>query len=222
MTRRIALSFVLLVFAFVIQGLYLRGFSAQDQVKLQKPLARFDVDFGDWKGMHIELDDRIVEEAGVTEYVNAVYSKRSANAWFYVGYYDGSTMGSIHQPELCFPGNGWESGDRSTLDVATGTDDVATFNSVLFRKGARARLAAYAFFYEGRFHADQSVVESGRVFGSRHFAVVTVALEFFGPVEAATENIEDLLERAVPRLLDYLPKSEESHDFDAEKIKEND
>ena len=221
MTRRIFVSFGMLVLALVIQGLYVTGFSTPYGVSPLKPLDRFELELGEWRGAHIELEDRIVERAGVSEYVNAMYSKSGANAWFYVGYYDGSTMASIHQPELCFPGNGWEAEDRSVLTLTTASAGLASFNSVQFRKGARSRLAAYAFFYDARFHADQAVVENGRVFGPRHFAVVTVALEFYGSVDRAKEKIEDLLEHALPGLLDYLPRSEKSYGYVARSVEEN-
>lgn len=222
MSRRIVLSLGLLVLALVLHAVYVTTFSERGAVSTQKPLTQFDLELGDWRGAQIELEDGVVNRAAVSEYLNAVYSKRGANAWFYVGYYDGSRMASIHQPELCFPGNGWEAKDRSVLTITTASTGVANFNSVRFQKGARSRLATYSFYYKGQFHADQAVVENGRVFGPRNFAVFTVSLEYHGSVDKAKDNVEEILNQALPRLLDYLPRSEESYDYVARNLEEND
>jgi EpsI family protein len=100
-------------------------------------LAAFPLDLDEWQGRRgSDLDEAILAELGVDEYVNAIYRNPARDAvGLYIGYYASQRQGNaIHSPANCLPGGGWqpvssghlriqapsaegESGSERTLEV---------------------------------------------------------------------------------------------------------
>ena len=162
-----------------------------------------------WSEKRVELEERVEKIAGITEYLNWVFKKhRESSIWFYVGYYDGSSLESMHQPEICFPGAGWEIQNKRIESFSIPGVDNASFNLIEFKRNTQLKLTAFTFFYEGKFQPDQIYVEKGRVFGDRHFTIITTATNVYDSVDNARDNIEELVGQIIPKLLEHLPPSE--------------
>ena len=162
-----------------------------------------------WSEKRQALEERVERIAGINEYLNCVFTKhREPPIWFYTGYYDGSSMESMHQPEICFPGAGWEMHNKRIENLSIPGMENVPFNLIEFRRTTQSKLTAFTFFYEGKFQPSQVHVESGRVFGDRHFAIITTATNVTKSVEHSRENIEELLSHLLPQLLTHLPSSD--------------
>ena len=163
-----------------------------------------------WFEKRRPLEKRVERIAGINEYLNCVFTKqREAPIWFYTGYYDGSSLESMHQPEICFPGSGWEMQNKRIETFSIPGVNHAEFNVLEFKKNTQLKLTAFTFYYEGKFQPSQTYVEKSRVFGDRHFAIITTATNVTETVEHARENIEELLTFVIPGLLEkHLPVAE--------------
>lgn len=159
-----------------------------------------------WSESRQPLEESIEQKAGISEYLNCTFTKvRQPSIWCYVGYYDGHSMESMHQPEICFPGSGWEAQNKRIENFNIEGIDNASFNLIEFKKSLGVKLTAYTFYYEGKFQPSQSYLESGRVFGERHFAIITAATNVQGSIDVAKNNLEELFSKFLPELIKHFP-----------------
>jgi EpsI family protein len=134
----------------VATGLYARGASGPEQVPARASLASLPTSLGAWRGHDAgPLADDVVAQLGVDDYVNRRYSAAgNAPVALYVGYYASQRQGdTIHSPQNCLPGAGWQPvfSDRSTIDVGVRALPV---NRVLIQKGVDRQAVFY--WYQGR------------------------------------------------------------------------
>ncbi len=179
-------------------------------------------------GVDVPLEERVREKAAVTEYINREYRRESSKFYFYVGYYSGSTVESIHDPDICFPSAGWKTAELEmvTLRPADGAGTYGrpmVFNLRTFAKENRRRLTAYTFYYNGVYEPDRDSIYRGRAFSSRYYAVLNVTVDLGGSMnlKRARELLEDLITKAVPRLDEFFPggRSQPSAETTTEKKK---
>ena len=197
--------------ALIIKLVYQSIFNVSHQgIPPTIPLDQFPwgVVGGGWSENRQPLEERVERIAGIDDYLNCVFTKhRQSPIWLYVGYYDGSSLESMHQPEICFPGAGWRAQNkRVETFLVPGLDNVY-FNVLEFKKNQQLRLTAFTFYYEGEFQPDQFYVERGRIFGERHFAIITTATNVSESIEHSRRDLEELLSSVIPKLLKHLPSS---------------
>ena len=213
---RIYVSAGILAVAIMIKLIYQFNFdNSSAGVPTITPLENFPWGIAgeDWREERNPLDERVIRIAGVTEYLNCTYAKkRKPSIWFYVGYYDGAIVESMHQPEICFPGSGWTQENKRIEEFFVPEIDNVKFNVIEFKKNRMTRVTAYTFFYRGIFQPDQSVVEKGRAFGDRHFAIITVATDTQDSIQQAKSYLEGLLQSTIPELLKHLPLSNQNEE----------
>lgn len=131
----------------------MRVYTAQADVERPAPrvsLANLPVQIADWHGRDdIPLSAEMVEAAGVDDYVSRLYVTPSRHAVsLYVGYYASQRQGdTIHSPQNCLPGAGWQpvASTRRAFSTPGATVEV---NDVLIQKGLDR--AAVLYWYQGR------------------------------------------------------------------------
>jgi hypothetical protein len=199
---------------------------------LRVPLAAFPPDaLGPcWAGVDRPLDAETVERAGVSSYLLREYRCRDMFVLLYVGYVGEWSPGAVHYPEVCFPGGGLRSERQETVEVSipaspgdTAPHDTAPHGAappgaalpVRLREsvwqvpegGRRYTLAT--FYVNGRFEPDEMRLRAERVL-ARYFAIVTfsgsmVSGGMAGDLEETRRVYEDLVKRALPRLVAHFP-----------------
>jgi EpsI family protein len=113
-------------------------------------LANLPLQIGDWHGRDDRpLSPEMVEAAGVDEYINRLYVTPSRRAVsLYVGYYASQRQGdTIHSPQNCLPGAGWQP-VVSTRRAFSTPDAAVEVNDVLIQKGLDR--AEVLYWYQGR------------------------------------------------------------------------
>ena len=128
-------------------GLYTSTAPSEARVE-RADLAEFPSSIDGWQGIDLEpFDGDVVAKLGVDDYVNRVYSMPDrAPVALYIGYYDSQRQGdTIHSPQNCLPGAGWqpvESG-RQQLNTSEGAVEVtATDGLMAVAIGAAAEISA--------------------------------------------------------------------------------
>jgi EpsI family protein len=133
----------------VAAGIYASGASAPERLPSRETLATTPVSLQAWQGLDVALDDDVLAQLGVDDYINRRYIAADAPpVALYVGYYASQRQGdTIHSPQNCLPGAGWRpvSAERTTVDFGGRTLPV---NRFIIQKGLDRQAVFY--WYQGR------------------------------------------------------------------------
>ena len=164
------------------------------------------------------LDRKTLEVLRVDDYLNRTYRSDSASAaqsvGLYIAYYGSQRTGeSIHSPQNCLPGSGWQpvSAERSTLDVG-GT--LLPINRYVVQKGLDRQVVLYWYQGRGRVVANEYLnkfwlmIDQARL-GRSNAALVRIVAPATGSDDQALQMAStsaDRFARAIyPRLSSHLP-----------------
>ena len=133
----------------VAAGIYASGASAPERVPPRDALATTPVTLARWEGRDVALDDDVIAQLGVDDYINRRYVATDAQpVALYVGYYASQRQGdTIHSPQNCLPGAGWQpvTAERTILDVG---GQAIPVNRFIIQKGIDRQAVFY--WYQGR------------------------------------------------------------------------
>lgn len=90
-------------------------------------LKQLPLQIGDWAGLEVPLDERIVEATDTDDLVNRSYAHLNGKDKVFLFLACGIRMRDLapHRPEVCYPGAGWTVDDRRVVDVVL--DDGSNF-----------------------------------------------------------------------------------------------
>lgn len=124
--------------------------AAQDATIPHEPLVSLPLDLGAWRGREARpFPDDVVTLLGVDDYVHRVYvSEAGAPINVYAGYYRSQRQGdTIHSPQNCLPGAGWQPIESDTVTLRGPRGDVRV-NRYVIQKGIERQVVLY--WYQGR------------------------------------------------------------------------
>lgn len=156
LTRTIVLAVTLLCGAAAVVRAN-RPEQAPERVSFEQ----FPSQLGGWSGQALPpIEDKILAILRVDDYVNRVYYRTDrAAAGLYIGYYKSQRQGdSIHSPQNCLPGAGWEPVERGLMTISTSTAAGPTnisVNRYVIEKGVDKQLALYWYQSHGRVIASE-------------------------------------------------------------------
>lgn len=83
-------------------------------------LKQLPLQIGDWAGLEVPLDERIVQATDTDDLVNRRYVRSNGKDAVFLFIACGLRMRDLapHRPEVCYPGAGWTVDDRRVVDVA--------------------------------------------------------------------------------------------------------
>ena len=179
------------------------------------PLAALPRAVGPWTdSIDVPLDRDVRTLLGVDDYLNRTYVSGSGQpVSLYIGYYASQRQGdTIHSPQNCLPGAGWQpvEGGPWPLEVATGRVMV---NRYVIQKGIERQIVLYWYQGRGRVVANEYANRLWLMFDAavRHRsngALVRVAAPVrsaVGSVTAADAAAADFSRALFPRLSASLP-----------------
>jgi EpsI family protein len=133
----------------VAAGVYANGASSPERAPSRDTLSTTPIAVERWRGIDTTLDDDVLAQLGVDDYINRRYVAADAPpVALYVGYYASQRQGdTIHSPQNCLPGAGWQpvTAGRSTIDLGGRTIPV---NRFIIQKGMDRQAVLY--WYQGR------------------------------------------------------------------------
>lgn len=133
----------------VAAGVYANGASSPERAPSRDTLSTTPIAVERWRGIDTALDDDVLAQLGVDDYINRRYVAADAPpVALYVGYYASQRQGdTIHSPQNCLPGAGWQPvmAGRSTIDLSGRTIPV---NRFIIQKGMDRQAVLY--WYQGR------------------------------------------------------------------------
>jgi EpsI family protein len=105
------------------------------------------------------IEEEILKVLGVDDYLSRVYYKPDGKAAaLYMGFYGSQRQGdTIHSPQNCLPGAGWEAISEGRLQLANvdGKGRDITINRYVIQKGLDRQLVLYWYHGRGRVIASE-------------------------------------------------------------------
>jgi EpsI family protein len=139
-------------------GVYADSARRSERTIPRAPLASFPCELQQWRcAGDTPLDPKVIELLAFDDYVNRTYLPPAASQaaldvpqpiGLYVAYYASQRQGeSIHSPQNCLPGSGWQpvSAERTTIDAG---ETVLPVNKYVVQKGISRQVVYY--WYQGR------------------------------------------------------------------------
>jgi EpsI family protein len=194
-------------------GAYTSRAGAAEDVVTRAPLAELPLQVDRWHGRDsAPFDDDIVAQLGVDDYVNRAYAPPAGASpiLLYAGYYASQRQGdSIHSPQNCLPGAGWQPVASGRLDVEAG-GRVLTVNRYVIQKGLDRQVVLYWYQGRGRVVANEYANKALLMFDAARLnrtsgGLVRVMTPVVTTAEAATDELAAFVAALFPHLERHLP-----------------
>ncbi|MBA4417638.1 MAG: VPLPA-CTERM-specific exosortase XrtD [Syntrophus sp. (in: bacteria)] len=130
-----------------------RGIEFREKTPIKKSFSLFPMNIGEWSGKQGSMEQQFIDVLKFSDYITADYTNPQGETInFYVAYYQDQRKGeSIHSPETCLPGSGWEFREAGDVDIPLGrASQVMRVNRSFMEKSGAVELTYYWFPMRGR------------------------------------------------------------------------
>jgi exosortase D (VPLPA-CTERM-specific) len=95
------------------------GIEFREKIPIKKSFNLFPLQINEWSGTREAMEQQFLDVLDLSDYVIINYKdKAGKDVNFYVAYYESQRKGeSIHSPETCLPGSGWEFREAGTITI---------------------------------------------------------------------------------------------------------
>lgn len=181
-----------------------------------KELADFPKDLGPWQGRFQPMSQQLIDALDLTDYLQMSYAGPEGESIdLYVAWYTSQSKGeSIHSPETCLRGGGWNfaSSGEAEVGIPGYAGSPLRINRTVLRHGDKRMLSYFWFPVRGRQLVNAYELKLFTLWGSltqnrTDGALVRVmtVLKEGERLERAEARMKGFLGRALPVLDEYLP-----------------
>ncbi len=213
---RVSLAPLLVGLALLLgAGGYLRYRAMTPDVLPQaRPLSAFPLSFADWSGRSVPMDQKFIDALDFSDYVQVDYHDlQGRTVDFYVAWYQSQSKGeSIHSPETCLRGGGWNFMRSGAVEVDLPGYRTIRVNRAVLEQNGKRMLAYFWFPARGRYLTNGLELKLYTFWDSlttrrTDGALVRVITPIYqGESEGDGEKrLTGLLQQAVPALEEMLP-----------------
>lgn len=141
-------AMVILVLTFALSY----GVEFREKTPIRKPLDQFPLEIKEWSGKRDTMEQRFIDELDFSDYVIVDYRDQNGKQInFYVAYYESQRKGeSIHSPESCLPGTGWEFQQAGATVIQVGGNKSMKVNRAFMTKPGVKEIVYFWFPQRGR------------------------------------------------------------------------
>jgi EpsI family protein len=142
---------VVIAVLLVAAAVYVRAAAGAEARVDREPLETFPWQIAEWSGYPLPpFDADVLRVLGADEYLHRRYVRAGARPVdLYVGYYRRQRQGdTIHSPQNCLPGAGWQPVEAGRTLVAGARGAAFSVNRYVVQKGLERRMVFY--WYQGR------------------------------------------------------------------------
>jgi EpsI family protein len=211
------LRFVVAVILIALTAILLQARGRTEVISNRVPLSSFPAQLGNWNSTQIELDKDTLAVLGSGDFMERVYQSPAGQlpvVDLFLAYFPSQRTGdTIHSPQHCLPGSGWnpEENSRITLSLP-GHEPFPANRYVIARAGAR-KLVLYWFWAHGRglaseYWAKYYLVADAIRMNRSDGALVRITTDMFPgeTADAAQQRALPFASLVSPLLNDYIPR----------------
>ncbi|MFY9910300.1 MAG: exosortase C-terminal domain/associated protein EpsI [Candidatus Sulfotelmatobacter sp.] len=181
------------------------------------PLSSFPGQLGSWNGTDIALDKDTLAVLGPGDFMERVYQDPSGKlpaVDLFLAYFASQRAGdTIHSPQHCLPGAGWNPEQKQFITVSLHGHAPFPANRYVISKAEARRLVLYWYWahdrgvaseYWAKFYLVKDAIRMNRSDG----ALVRITISMLpgeGP-EAAEQRALPFASQVVPLLNEYIPR----------------
>jgi len=149
MGRVVIVRAALLASLILAGGVYARGAGSREITVPPPKLSELPCRVDAWRcTADVPLDRESLAVLRVDEYLNRVYVGPNGNASVLIGYYASQRQGdTIHSPQNCLPGSGWQPLTTTVVDLGRDGDHLPA-NEMIVQKSLDRQVVVY--WYQGR------------------------------------------------------------------------
>ncbi|HET6513551.1 MAG TPA: VPLPA-CTERM-specific exosortase XrtD [Thermodesulfovibrionales bacterium] len=205
----VSMAMLLLTFGFS------HGVEFRQKVPVSKPFNEFPMEVGEWKGTSEQMESQFRNALNFSDYIIANYrNPQGKTVNFYVAYYQDQRKGeSIHSPESCLPGSGWDFKDAGAVTVPLNDGGSSLPVSRAYMEKAGMRELTYYWFpqrgrtltklYELKLFTFWDALTKQRTDGAL-VRVITPVYDSEG-MKDAEERLQSFTRKIVPVLEGFIP-----------------
>ena len=152
---------IILVGALLVAAGVVARADRYEQPPPRTAFSQFPMEIGNWRGVQgPPFNDTVLQILGVNDYLTRAYvAPGDAGVGVYIGYWESQRQGdSIHSPQNCLPGSGWEPVSRGMLRLPDPRNPGAPplqLNRYIVQKGLDRMLVLYWYQSHGRIIASE-------------------------------------------------------------------
>ncbi len=140
---------IILIVCFALTSFFIYRTPSSTAVKKQVPLTEALADIKGWsRSGSMPLDLEILKALELDDYVNQYHSNGNDTISLYIGYYlTTKKVGAVHDPLVCFPGQGWVISDRQKGKIVLNSKlmESISYSSMIVQFGSQRQLVIYWF-----------------------------------------------------------------------------
>lgn len=191
----------------------LQALSHREPSLPQHPMSSIPLQFDNWSGRNILLEDRFVEALGVDDFVFRSYERPGEPpVGLYIGFYRTQRTGStIHSPKNCLPGAGWQPVQNGTLELRLPDGSKALTNLYIVQRGMQKQVVLYWYQSHGRIIASEYwgkfyLVADAIRLNRTDAAIVRVTTPFEGSDEQARARAVSFAQSIIGQVNSAIPR----------------
>ena len=187
-----------------------------DRVPPSKPLAELPTYLAGWSSQDVPISQETLDILGKGIFLNRVYHAEAAGSGapvgLFIGYFPTQRSGqSIHSPQNCLPGAGWNFDSASTTEIAR-SDDAYRVGEYLISNGVARQEVLYWYRSHGKniandYAAKFQMMKDSILYGRTDAALIRVItpVSQTESVTAAHDRAVHFAQQLVPLLPAYIP-----------------
>ena len=203
---------------FLITAMVAISYASRPEIiPIRQSLEGLPMQFASWEGRRSpDMDQKTLDVLGVDDYIDRIYYRDQIPVGLYIGYYQSQRAGdTIHSPQNCLPGAGWNPVRNEYISVPVNGDQTIKINRLTIMKGVTSQIVLYWYQSHGRVIASEykgkiyTVLDALRT-NRTDAALVRVICPVMGSTPAAEDAAEktaiEFTQTLFPMLDQYLPE----------------
>lgn len=198
-------------------ALLLQARGRNEIVPLHQPLSTFPAHLAAWNSTDIPMDKDTLAVLGPGDFLERVYDDPSGKmpvVDLFLAYFGSQRAGdTIHSPQHCLPGAGWNAEEKRTITIALPGHAPFPANRYVIAKGDSRRLVLYWYWahdrgvaseYWAKYYLVADAIRMNRSDGA--LVRITVPMLPSETPGAAEQRILPFTAQVVPLLDSYIPR----------------
>jgi EpsI family protein len=211
------LRFAVAVGLIGVTAILLQARARTEVVPKHLPLSSFPAQLGNWEATEVALDKETLEVLGAGDFMERIYQdpeSKLPQVDLFLAYFASQRAGdTIHSPQHCLPGAGWNPEERALVTLVLPGHDPFPANRYVISKADSRRLVLYWYWahdrgvaseYWAKYYLVKDAIRMNRSDGA--LVRITVSMLPGETPETAQKRVMPFTSLVVPLLDYYIPR----------------